>query len=68
MGYDEGRAFIDRQNDRIVASCGTYFHDSRPRDLMVWDNRCLLHKAGSYALANEPRVIRRCTVLGDAPS
>lgn len=68
MGYDEGRAFIDRLNDRIVASCRTYFHDWRPRDLMVWDNRCLLHKAGSYDLANEPRVIRRCTVLGDALS
>jgi len=33
---------------------------------MLWDNRCLLHKAGSYDTANEPRVIRRCTVLGDA--
>ncbi len=68
MGADEGRVFIDGLNERIVAVCRTYFHDWRPRDLMVWDNRCLLHKAGTYDLANEPRVIRRCTVLGDAPS
>jgi taurine dioxygenase len=68
MDYDEGRAFIDRLNDRIVEICRTYFHDWRPRDLMVWDNRCLLHKAGTYDLATEPRIIRRCTVLGDAPS
>jgi alpha-ketoglutarate-dependent taurine dioxygenase len=33
---------------------------------MVWDNRCLLHKAQSYDTVNQPRVIRRCTVLGDA--
>jgi taurine dioxygenase len=33
---------------------------------MVWDNRCLLHKAQSYDTASEPRVIRRCTVLGDS--
>ncbi len=65
MGYDEGRQLIDALNDRIVASCRTYFHSWRPRDLMVWDNRCLLHKAGSYDIATEPRVIRRCTVLGD---
>jgi taurine dioxygenase len=68
MGYDEGRAFIDGLNDRIIDVCRTYFHNWRPRDLMIWDNRCLLHKAGTYDLATEPRVIRRCTVLGDAPS
>jgi alpha-ketoglutarate-dependent taurine dioxygenase len=34
---------------------------------MVWDNRCLMHKAGSYDTAREARVIRRCTVLGDVP-
>jgi taurine dioxygenase len=68
MDYEEGRALIDRLNDRIVDIGRTYFHDWRPRDLMVWDNRCLLHKAGTYDLATEPRVIRRCTVLGDVPS
>ena len=65
MGYEEGRAFIDALNERIVANCRTYFHNWRPRDLIVWDNRCLMHKAGAYDTANEPRVIRRCTVLGD---
>ncbi len=65
MGYEEGRAFIDALNERIVANCRTYFHSWRPRDLIVWDNRCLMHKAGAYDTANEPRVIRRCTVLGD---
>jgi taurine dioxygenase len=68
MSYDEGRAFIDRLNERIVALACVYVHKWRPRDLMVWDNRCLLHKAESYDTAAEPRVIRRCTVLGDAPA
>jgi taurine dioxygenase len=65
MAYDEGRDFIERLNERIVSIGRTYFHNWRPRDLMVWDNRCLLHKAGTYDTATEPRVIRRCTVLGD---
>jgi taurine dioxygenase len=65
MGYEEGRAFIDALNERIVGLARTYFHRWRPGDLMVWDNRCLLHKAESYDVASEPRVIRRCTVLGD---
>jgi taurine dioxygenase len=67
MDYDEGRAFIDALNERIVGLAGVYHHRWQPRDFMVWDNRCLLHKAESYDLAREPRVIRRCTVLGDEP-
>jgi taurine dioxygenase len=67
MGYAAGRAFVDALNDRIVAAARVYTHRWRPGDFMVWDNRCLLHKAESYDTAREPRVIRRCTVLGDVP-
>lgn len=67
MDYGEARAFIDALNERIVALARRYTHRWRPGDFMVWDNRCLLHKAESYDTAREPRVIRRCTVLGDVP-
>ena len=67
MSYEAGRAFIDDLNARIVASARIYTHRWRPGDVMVWDNRCLLHRAGSYDTAQEPRVIRRCTVLGEVP-
>jgi taurine dioxygenase len=67
MPYEEGRQFIDALNDRVVALARQYHHHWRPRDFMAWDNRCLMHKAGSYDTAREPRVIRRCTVLGEAP-
>jgi alpha-ketoglutarate-dependent taurine dioxygenase len=66
--YEEGRAFIEALNERIVGLARIYTHRWRPGDFMVWDNRCLLHKAESYDTAREPRVIRRCTVLGEAPS
>jgi taurine dioxygenase len=67
MPYAEGRAFVEALNARIAASARQYLHRWRPGDFMVWDNRCLLHKAESYDTAHEPRVIRRCTVLGDVP-
>ena len=67
MEYAEARRFIDALNERVVGLARTYTHHWRPRDFMVWDNRCLMHKAGSYDAAREPRVIRRCTVLGDVP-
>jgi taurine dioxygenase len=66
--YEEGRAFIEALNERIVGLARIYTHRWRPGDFMVWDNRCLLHKAESYDTAREPRVIRRCTVLGEVPS
>jgi taurine dioxygenase len=67
MGYDEGRAFIEKLNERIVALARLYTHRWRQGDFMVWDNRCLLHKAESYDTAREARVVRRCTVLGEVP-
>ena len=67
MDYADGRAFIDALNARIVNLARVYQHSWRPCDFMIWDNRCLMHKAGSYDTAHEPRVIRRCTVLGDLP-
>jgi taurine dioxygenase len=67
MDYDEGRDFIEELNARIIAAARIYTHRWRQRDLMVWDNRCLMHKAESYDTAREARVIRRCTVLGEVP-
>jgi len=34
---------------------------------VVWDNRSLLHRATGYDTANQKRVMRRCTILGDRP-
>jgi len=36
-------------------------------NLIVWDNRCVQHRATAYDPAKEGRVIRRCTVIGDVP-
>lgn len=67
LPYDEGRSIVEQINEQAIANAVVYHHRWRPRDVMVWDNRCLLHKAEAYDVANEPRIIRRCTVLGDAP-
>ena len=67
MDYAAGRALIEDLNARAVAAARTYTHRWRPGDFMVWDNRCLQHKAESYDIAHEARVIRRCTVLGEVP-
>jgi len=45
----------------------TYEHRWRAGQLIVWDNRCLMHRATPYDPAVERRVVRRCTVLGEEP-
>src|SRR5947207_4993735 len=53
MAYEEGRTFIEDLNQRIVATARRYTHRWRPGDFMVWDNRCLMHKAEAYDTARE---------------
>jgi taurine dioxygenase len=67
MPYDEGRALIDELNALAVHADLTYEHRWQPHQLIVWDNRCLMHRATEYDPATELRVVRRCTVLGEVP-
>jgi len=68
MDYAEGRRFIDALNARIVRPELIYSHRWQPRDFVIWDNRCTLHRALDYDTASSARVIRRCTVLGEVPA
>jgi len=43
-----------------------YAHSWCKGDLLIWDNRCLLHKAGGYDINKDIRVLRRCVVLDRA--
>ena len=67
VDYGVGRTLIEDLNRLAVRPELVYTHHWRPRDLMVWDNRCVLHRATDYDAARERRVIRRCTVLGEVP-
>jgi alpha-ketoglutarate-dependent taurine dioxygenase len=39
-------------------------HEWAPGDVAVWDNRCVLHRAGEYDYT-QPRVVRHTRVAGD---
>jgi len=68
IDYAEGRSFIETLNARIVRPELVYSHRWQPRDFVIWDNRCTLHRALEYDTAQAARVIRRCTVLGEVPA
>jgi len=67
MDYDAGRTLIEQLNEMAVHSDLTYTHRWTPGQLIVWDNRCLLHRATPFDMEREGRVIRRCTVVGEVP-
>ncbi len=67
MPYDEGRALIDELNALAVHPDLTYAHHWQAHQLIVWDNRCLMHRATQYDPHTQARVVRRCTVLGEEP-
>jgi len=68
MAYEEGRALIEELNTLAVHSDLTYEHRWKTRELLIWDNRCVMHRATGYDAATQGRVIRRCTVLGEVPA
>ena len=67
MPYDEGRALIEELNALAVHPDLSYEHRWTTGQLIVWDNRCVMHRATDYDPVTQGRVIRRCTVLGEVP-
>ncbi len=67
MDYDQGRDLIEELNALAVHPDLSYEHRWQPHELIVWDNRCLMHRATPYDPFTERRVVRRCTVLGEEP-
>lgn len=45
-----------------------YRHGWQPHDLVIWDNRCTLHRATPFDDRHQVRDMRRVTVMDDAPT
>ena len=61
----EGRALVERLNAHITSPPFVYRHRWEPGQLVVWDNRAVLHKATEFDTARHARVLRRTTSLGE---
>ncbi len=64
----EGRALLAELQRHATRPEFVYTHRWRPGDLVMWDNRCLLHRAvANYAMATHRRVLHRTVVRGTVP-
>ena len=65
MTAEESRPILDFLNVHAVRYEFVYRHRWEPRDLLVWDNRCLMHQAiVDYDLYRQTRHMWRCALLG----
>ncbi len=63
----EGQAFLDELLGFACQAPRTYKHQWQPGDVMMWDNRCILHRACPYD-ASQPRVLRHVRIAGENAS
>jgi len=63
-GFDESRALIDALCAEATGPEHVYSHAWRPGDLVIWDNRCLLHRGSGYDADRYRRHMRQTRVTG----
>jgi alpha-ketoglutarate-dependent taurine dioxygenase len=66
MDPDEGRALLNDLLDRSTTPDRVYRHEWSVGDVVIWDNRGVLHRACPYD-EDSPRDMHRTTFAGDEP-
>ena len=66
MSEVEGKALLDKLFEHSVKPEHVYRHRWRAGDLVMWDNRCTMHRATDYDLRHV-RAMHRTTIQGDRP-
>jgi alpha-ketoglutarate-dependent 2,4-dichlorophenoxyacetate dioxygenase len=67
MPMPEARILLRDLNEHATQPRFVYVHAWRPWDLVMWDNRQMMHRVRRYD-ESQPRDMRRTTVAGDAPT
>jgi alpha-ketoglutarate-dependent taurine dioxygenase len=66
MPVEEGRALVAELIEWCTRPEYVYRHRWRRHDLVMWDNRCALHRA-TVIPTTEPRLMHRATIAGEGP-
>lgn len=68
MPEEEGRALLAELLEFATQRDFVYRHHWRVGDLVMYDNRAVLHRATPYAITDHPRILHRTTVAGEGPT
>ena len=64
MGSDESRPLLDRLTEDATRPEDILSHKWRPGDVVLWDNRCLIHRGAGYDADKYRRYMRQTRVRG----
>jgi taurine dioxygenase len=65
---EDGERLLKELQDFATQERFIYRHRWRPGDLVMWDNRCLLHRAtDTYDMDKHRRILHRTVVRGSVP-
>ena len=64
MSKEDSKALLDKLMEDACRPPRLYKHAWTPGDLVVWDNRCLMHRARPFDM-RLPRVLRASRISGD---
>ena len=67
MDDKEANNLLDSLLEQACQQPRLYKHSWIPGDLVIWDNRCVLHRACPYDVS-EPRVLQATRISGDPMS
>jgi alpha-ketoglutarate-dependent 2,4-dichlorophenoxyacetate dioxygenase len=65
---EKGRKLLKDLVVRATQPEFVYTHKWRQYDFVIWDNRCVLHRATAFENQKHRRVMRRTTVAGAGPT
>ena len=65
LPMDEGRMLLKELLDHVTQPQFCYRHEWQEGDLIIWDNRCVLHRATPFDTTRYKRLMQRTTVSGD---
>ena len=68
LPFAESRRLLDELLALTTAPERVYRHVWKQWDLVMWDNRCVLHRGRPWDSARYPRIMRRTTVAGEGPT
>ena len=66
LPLDESEALLDELWTYATGAAIAWAHHWRPGDLVLWDNRCTMHRRDPFDAASR-RVMHRTQVKGAAP-
>jgi alpha-ketoglutarate-dependent 2,4-dichlorophenoxyacetate dioxygenase len=65
LPLEEGRTLLKELLEHVTQPRFCYRHEWQEGDLIIWDNRCVLHRATPFDTTRYKRLMQRTTVSGD---